>query len=108
MLDINTIHCMDAFDGLKQVKTDSIDLVVTDPPYNIASDHKKTKQGNRIVSTREAWGAWDTYHPFDYDVMLMRLLLDDSLEQVQDEWIEDTLNRKLPSFQAMLEKRAVK
>lgn len=74
MLDINTIHWMDAFNGLKRLTEESIDLVVTDPPYNIASDHKTTKQGNRIVSTREAWGEWDTYHPFDYDVMLMRLI----------------------------------
>lgn len=74
MLKLNHIYCLDAFEGLKQLEEESVDLVVTDPPYNIASQHKITKQGNRIVSTMEAWGEWDTYHPFDYDVMMMRLI----------------------------------
>lgn len=35
MIQINKIHCMDALDGLKQIPDESIDLIITDPPYNI-------------------------------------------------------------------------
>lgn len=52
MLAQNHIYCMDALEGLKRLSEESVDLVVTDPPYNIASDTKKTKQGNKILSTR--------------------------------------------------------
>jgi len=33
---LNTICRMDAIEGLKRLENESVDLVVTDPPYNIA------------------------------------------------------------------------
>lgn len=36
----NTIYCIDAMDGLRQLEDESIDLIVTDPPY------KTTSRGN--------------------------------------------------------------
>ena len=74
MLAVNHIYCIDALEGLKRLSEESVDLMVTDPPYNIASKQKKTKQGGKIVSTMEAWGEWDTYHPFDYDLLIMRVI----------------------------------
>lgn len=65
---------MDAFEGLKKLDDESVDLVVTDPPYNIASKTKLTIRRNTIVSTLDAFGKWDRFHPFDYDVFIMRLL----------------------------------
>jgi len=44
MLSLNTIHHLTCFDFLKQVDDDSVDLVVTDPPYNMSK------------------GDWDTFH----------------------------------------------
>ena len=38
MLELNKIYCIDALEGLKQLEDNSIDLVVTDPPYNIGKD----------------------------------------------------------------------
>lgn len=35
MLEINKIYNMDCLDGLKQIKDKSVDLILTDPPYNI-------------------------------------------------------------------------
>ena len=35
MIEINKIHCMDCLDGLKQLKDNSVDLIITDPPYGI-------------------------------------------------------------------------
>lgn len=33
--ELNKIYCMDCLEGLKRLPNNSIDLVVTDPPYNI-------------------------------------------------------------------------
>ena len=35
MLEINKIYNMDCIEGLKQIPNNSVDLVVTDPPYDI-------------------------------------------------------------------------
>jgi site-specific DNA-methyltransferase (adenine-specific) len=40
MLPINKIYNMDCLEGMKQIPDNSIDLVVTDPPY------KTTSRGN--------------------------------------------------------------
>ncbi len=37
-MEINKIHNIDCLEGLKQLKNNSVDLVVTDPPYNIGKD----------------------------------------------------------------------
>jgi DNA modification methylase len=36
MLDTNKIYCTDAIKGLKQLDDESIDLVLTDPPYGLS------------------------------------------------------------------------
>ncbi|GEM_PF-6151015 len=68
------IHHHDALKGLAQLPDESVDLVVTDPPYNIASKNRLIVLGGKLMSTHEAWGAWDTYHPFDYDLLIQRVL----------------------------------
>jgi len=37
MLELNKIYCMDCIEGLKQIPDNSVDLIVTDPPYNFSS-----------------------------------------------------------------------
>ena len=71
---INQIQQRDAIEGLKSLPDNSIDLVVTDPPYNIASRTRATLQDGKIVSTMVAWGAWDTFVPFDYDILIRQLI----------------------------------
>ena len=41
-LEINKIHNLDCLDGLKQLPDNSVDLIVTDPPYFkiMVKDHK--------------------------------------------------------------------
>jgi len=41
---------------LPKLKSESVDLILTDPPYNIASSNKLTKRNDKIVTTMEAWG----------------------------------------------------
>ena len=34
-IELNKNHCMDCLEGMKQMEDKSVDLIVTDPPYNI-------------------------------------------------------------------------
>lgn len=74
MMQTNRIYRIDAIEGLKKLADDSVDLIVTDPPYNIASKNKSTIQQGRLMTTAEAWGEWDTFHPFDYELFIMQVL----------------------------------
>lgn len=49
------------------------DLVVTDPPYNIASPYALTHADGRLVTTAQAWGRWDQYTPEAYRALLADL-----------------------------------
>ncbi len=71
---LNRIHRMDALEGLARVPDGSVDLIVTDPPWNIATLNRKTIVRGRYLSTKEAFGSWDTFHPFDYDLFMLRLI----------------------------------
>lgn len=73
-LAINTVHRMDAIEGLRKIKDDSVDLMITDPPYNIASSARRTISRGKIVRTSELYGKWDTYHPFDYELLIMQVI----------------------------------
>ena len=37
------LKCIDAIDGLKNLKSESIDLIVTDPPYNLSKNYGESK-----------------------------------------------------------------
>ena len=39
MLELNKIYNMDCIEGMKQIDDNSIDLIVTSPPYNIGIDY---------------------------------------------------------------------
>lgn len=52
----NTIYNIDALQGLNNTPANSIDFILTDPPYGIADNNKRTKVGSKFVSTQEAWG----------------------------------------------------
>ena len=56
---VNRIRRIDAIEGLRRLPDASVDLIVTDPPYNIAAKNRSTIQRGNIVSTMQAWGAWD-------------------------------------------------
>ncbi len=73
-LHVNRIYQMDAIVGLRKLETESVDLVVTDPPYNIASKARTTMKSGKPLSTMKAWGKWDSMNPFDYEVMILTVL----------------------------------
>lgn len=71
MLEINKTHNMDALEGLKQLPDNCIDLVITDPPYNISQrktiDRTKIncrsikRRGSRSKELNFNFGEWDFF-----------------------------------------------
>lgn len=46
-LSLNKIYCMDALEGLKQIPDESVDLILTDPPYNTGMSSKSQSGFNQ-------------------------------------------------------------
>ena len=66
MIEIDKIYLGDAFDYLKQIDNESIDLVLTDPPYGISSEMKITRTRNtmKFKATTDLignFGEWDKF-----------------------------------------------
>lgn len=74
MLRANRIYHLDALEGLQKLENESVDLIVTDPPYNLASKSRKTLHRGKAITTMKLWGSWDGFHPFDYDLFILKLL----------------------------------
>lgn len=55
-MELNKIYCMDALEFLKQIPDNSIDLVVTDPPYNVSQKQNIKFDGRVIIKN---FGDWD-------------------------------------------------
>ncbi len=49
MLELNKIYCMDVLEGLKQLDDESIDLIITSPPYNKAGFNGKNKRTEHCI-----------------------------------------------------------
>ena len=43
-LEINKIYCADCLDLMKEMEDNSVDLVLTDPPYGIGAGRRKDSQ----------------------------------------------------------------
>jgi DNA modification methylase len=50
------LFCGNCLEIMKNFPKESVNLILTDPPYNIADSNKLTKVGNRIKTNNEAWG----------------------------------------------------
>jgi len=55
-MELNKIYCIDCLEFLKTIPDESVDLVVTDPPYNISQKNNVTFDG-RII--KKNFGDWD-------------------------------------------------
>ena len=53
MLEINNIYNIDAFEGLKQIDNESVDLVLVDPPYLIG--YKDWDKRQNFIEFTERW-----------------------------------------------------
>ena len=52
MLELNKIYNMDCIDGMKLIEDNSIDLIVTDPPYLIDYQTNRRKRNNEKISAK--------------------------------------------------------
>lgn len=56
--DWNKFHLIDVIDGLKQIETNSIDIIISDPPYNIGKDfglNKDNLELNNYLIWCDSW-----------------------------------------------------
>lgn len=51
MLELNKIYCMDCLEGMKQISDNSIDLILTDPPWDINKKEYERGDGLEIVKS---------------------------------------------------------
>jgi len=59
-LELNKIYCMDCLEGLKLIPDESVDLIVTDPPYNI--NFKPQRDTFDIIENDNmSWDDFDTF-----------------------------------------------
>ena len=71
------LYCGDCLKIMERIPSESIDLVLTDPPYNIADNNKLTKAESKIKSNKDAWGdkfndEWDSVE--EYSVWLLEVI----------------------------------
>jgi DNA modification methylase len=72
-MELNKIYNMDAIEGLKQLEDNSIDAIITDPPYNISQDGKMLYRNNLNAksfrsdsSIKLDFGEWDKMAENDF------------------------------------------
>lgn len=64
MLDLNKIYCIDCLEGMKQMDDDSIDLIVTDPPYGLTNLNAEKLIKNEEIKSKGFMGKeWDNIPP---------------------------------------------
>jgi DNA modification methylase len=54
-IELNKIYNMDCLEGMKRIEDKSIDMILADPPYNIARDNNFTTMGRKGID----FGEWD-------------------------------------------------
>jgi len=60
---INTIQCMDCIEGMKKIPDNSVDLILTDPPYGISQDlNCKNQRLGTTAKLNFNFGEWDKFN----------------------------------------------
>ena len=57
-LEINKFNLVDVINGLKMIDSDTVDIIISDPPYNIGKDFGTTKDNmplNEYLSWCDEW-----------------------------------------------------
>jgi adenine-specific DNA-methyltransferase len=49
------LRCMDMLDGLASLRSESIDLTITSPPYNIGKEYEARRPLKEYVAWCERW-----------------------------------------------------
>lgn len=66
MLELNKIYNADCLEGIKQLDDNSIDAIITDPPYGISNEIKITRGRNKMKfkgsDLTNDFGNWDKFN----------------------------------------------
>lgn len=74
MMELNKIYCMDCLEGMKQIEDNSVDLIVTDPPYNISGLSNSIDLHGKPVNLSH-FGDWDyLFNPEEFIKETKRVL----------------------------------
>lgn len=87
---MNTVHCMDCIDGLRELAPGCARMIFADPPYNLSgAAHRTVQSGKRVVCDKGAWDQVDDVHAFNarWIAECLRVLADDGTL-----WISGTLH----------------
>jgi len=73
MLDTNKIYNIDCIEGMKQIDSNCIDTIITDPPYNISQaglqlkrNFGKSRKYKRDSNINLDFGKWDLFEEKEY------------------------------------------
>lgn len=56
-MEINKIHNIDCIKGMRKMESDSVDLIIADPPYNLSFGNSIHCEGNSLIAGMG--GKWD-------------------------------------------------
>lgn len=80
---INRVHCADCLEFMKNIPDNSIDLILTDPPYNISkeNDNRNRSNLNSPIMRRKSplkydFGEWDNMSREDFLTFTKNWLLE--------------------------------
>ena len=81
MIDVDKIYCIDVLEGLKKLPDNSIDLIVTSPPYNKGywATNRNPKNGFHTKSRRIDYGVFDDNMPPEEYEQWQRDILDECI-----------------------------
>lgn len=67
MLELNKVHKVDVMEGMRQLDDNSIDLIITSPPYNkaVLNGHKKPILKTKGRATKQNNCDWIGFDLFD-------------------------------------------
>ena len=67
MLELNKVHKVDVMEGMRQLEDNSIDLIITSPPYNKAglNGHKKPILKDKRHAAKQNNCEWIDFDLFD-------------------------------------------
>lgn len=82
-MELNKIYNMDCIEGMKLIKDNSIDLTITDPPYNISKNNNFKTMGRSGID----FGEWDKeFDLFSYMDEVYRILNKNGSFVVFNDW----------------------
>ena len=70
-MELNKIYQMDCMKGMRDIEDNSVDLILTDPPYNISRNRKFSRDKSKDVNLN--FGDWDILEDDDYYKWLLEI-----------------------------------